>query len=128
MLTELHDYQLTPAGIFQIWSAEGAEPYEFPICDLLCWAAETNVSKYGAHDVYDWSDTEVVTFYPTAAPDEDIPKVRHFSEWWADVQEKDRLLLDFINAEITGRRDSIPAAFATEQEKNRGSADGLPII
>lgn len=106
MLQELHDYQLTPSGLFQVWPTEGAEPYEFPVYYLLAWASNKPMRKYGAHEVddFDAAESEVITVYSGPEGDDNVIS-RHTCEWWADVQEKDKLLLDFVNAEITGRRD-----------------------
>ena len=129
MLTELHDYQITEDGIFQVWPTEGAGPYQFPFYYLLAWASNKNMSKYGAHEVddFDAAEREVITVYSGPEGYDNVIS-RHTSEWWADVQEKDKLLLDYLNAEVTARRATMPAAGATEAEKEQGSADGLPII
>ncbi len=127
MLQELYDYTLTPAGLIQVWPTEGAEPYEFPITDLLAWASLEKMKKYETDEVEYFDETYVYVIVLDEFGDDMILPMR-ISYWWDEIGAKDRLLIDYLNSEITGRRDSIPAAFATEQEKNRGSADGLPII
>lgn len=127
MLTELHDYQLTPAGILQVWPTDGAEPYEFPITDLLAWASNRSMEPYEAADVDDFDNNIVTTLY-ISEKGEEYTHTRATREWWAETNQKSRLLRDFVNAEITGCRATMPAAFATDAEKEQGSADGLPII
>lgn len=130
MLTELHDYQLTPAGLFEVWPTEGSEPYQFAALALISWASLRNMKHYGAWPVDDFGNNMVVTNLVSQTwPTEEItPWSQSFGAWWDSVGAKDALLLDYLNAEITGIRASMPAALTTAEEKEQGSVDGLPIV
>lgn len=103
MLQELYDYTLTPAGTFQVWPTEGAEPYQFAALALISWASLRNMKHYEASSVDDFGKNIVTTLY-ISQDGEEYTHPQTYAAWWAGVGQKDRLLLDYLNAEITGRR------------------------